>query len=92
MNDQQMLDIFSGILRDLLGEDSIVLRMDTRRADVRGWDSFNYVNFIVGVEMRLGVKFGVADIESFENVGEIVRRTQVLLGHRSPPSSASSRA
>ena len=37
--------------------------METRREDVPDWDSFNYVNFIVAVEMEFGVKFKVADIE-----------------------------
>ena len=39
--------------------------METRREDVPNWDSFNYINFIVAVEMEFGVKFKVADIESF---------------------------
>lgn len=78
MNEQQTLAAFSEILGDLLGDDSLVLRMDTERADVPGWDSFNYVNFIVAVEMRFGIKFRVAEVESFENVGAIVRSTLEL--------------
>jgi acyl carrier protein len=53
--------------------------MGTRREDVPNWDSFNYINFVVAVEAELGVKFRVADIEAFENVGEIVDRTRELL-------------
>ena len=78
MNEQQTLAAFSEILGDLLGDDSLVLRMDTERADVPGWDSFNYVNFIVAVEMRFGIKFRVAEVESFESVGAIVRSTLEL--------------
>jgi hypothetical protein len=29
--------------------------------------------------MDLGVRFGVAEVESFENVGAIVRRTRAML-------------
>ena len=36
------------------------------------WDSFAYVNFIVAVEIEFGIKFRVADVESFETVGDIV--------------------
>ena len=43
------------------------------------WDSFQYVNFIVAAEMQLGVKFPIADVESFVTVGDIVARTQSLL-------------
>lgn len=79
MNDQELLSTFTRILRDLLADDSIVLTLDTRRADVAGWDSFMYVNFIVAVELELGIKFGVADVESFRNVGEIVEASHALL-------------
>ena len=41
------------------------------------WDSFNYINFIVAVEIEFGVKFKVADIESFANVGAIVTNEDV---------------
>ena len=80
MTDQDILTRFSGILRSLLGDESIVLTMTTTRADVPDWDSFAYVNFIVSVEMELGVKFSVADVESFETVGDIVAETRTLLG------------
>jgi acyl carrier protein len=82
MTEQQILDAFTRILRDLLGDESIVLGMGTRRDEVPGWDSFTYVGFIVAAEMEMGVKFGVAEVESFENVGAIVRRTMVLLAGR----------
>jgi acyl carrier protein len=78
MTDQEILDILSRTLGDLLADDSIRLTMTTRRGDVANWDSFNYINFIAAIEMELGVRFGVADVESFENVGAIVRRAQAL--------------
>ena len=79
MNDQEILDTFTRILRDLLLDDSIVLSMETRRQDVPNWDSFNYINFMVAVEIEFGVKFKVADIELFENVGAIVAETKAHL-------------
>jgi acyl carrier protein len=78
MTEEQVLATLTRILRDLLFDDSIVLTMTTARSDVPSWDSFAYVTFIVAVEIEFGVKFGVAEIESFENVGAIVRRTLVL--------------
>jgi len=79
LSEQEILETLTGILRDLLLDDSIVLTMATRRDDVRDWDSLAYISFMVGVETEFGVKFGVAEIESFENVGAIVRRTKALL-------------
>jgi len=79
MNEQEILSTFTRLLRDLLGDDSIVLTMTSTRADVPAWDSFQYVTFIAAAEMQLGVKFRVADVESFATVGDIVRQTQKLL-------------
>ena len=75
----QILSKFTRILRDLLLDDSIELTMETQREDVPNWDSFNYINFIVAVEIEFGVKFKVADIESFANVGAIVKETTKML-------------
>lgn len=84
MTEQEILAEFTNLLRDLLADDSINLGMETRRNDVLNWDSFQYVNFIVAVEVQFGIKFRIADVESFETVGDIVARTQVLLN----PTSA----
>jgi acyl carrier protein len=80
MTDHDILQIFTRILRNILLDDSLVLTMETRREDVPNWDSFNYINFIVAVEIEIGVKFKVADVESFENVGAIVGQAKKLLG------------
>jgi acyl carrier protein len=79
MTDQEVLCKLTRILRDLLLDDSIELTMETQREDVTNWDSFNYINFIVAVEIEFGVKFKVADIESFPNVGAIVKDTTKML-------------
>ena len=79
MTPEQLLQPFSEILRGLLDDDTLSLGADTRRDEVGGWDSFNYVNFIVTVEMQFGVKFNVADVESFQTVGEIANKTVALM-------------
>jgi len=79
MGDQEILDVLARVLRDLLMDESIVLKMDTRREDVPNWDSLIYINFIVAVEIELGIKFRVADVESFANVGEIVTTIKAMV-------------
>jgi acyl carrier protein len=82
MTDEDILNGFTRILRDLLSDDSIVLTMETKRNEVANWDSFAYVSFIVAVEIEFGVKFGVAEVESFQDVGAIVRRIRAILPTR----------
>jgi acyl carrier protein len=79
MTKHEILIEFTRILRDLLLDESINLTMDSRREEVPNWDSFNYINFIVAVEVKFGVKFKIADIESFANVGAIVVETAKML-------------
>jgi len=79
MVDHEILNTLARILRDLLSDQSIVLTMESSRDEVPNWDSFNYVNFIVAVEMEFGIKFRVAEVESFPNVGAIVRRIGAIV-------------
>lgn len=79
MEEQEILDMLTRILRDLLMDDSIKLTMATQREEVPNWDSLIYINFIVAVEIELGIKFKVADVESFANVGEIVTTIRTML-------------
>ena len=72
MNEDDVLAKLNAILQSLLGDASISLVPQTVRADVPGWDSFAYVNFIVAAETEFGIRFQLAEVESFENVGEIV--------------------
>ena len=83
MTVQEILAAFTRILRDLLLDDSIILTMETRREDIPNWDSFNYINFIVAVELEFGGKFKIADIESFHNVGAIVTEMTKMLASTS---------
>ena len=80
MTDQEILTKLTRILRALLLNDSIVLTMETEREDVTNWDSFNYINFIVALEIEFGIKFKIADVESFANVGSIVTELKTLSG------------
>lgn len=78
MSDEEVLAALSRILSELLDDPAIVLSAATTRPDVPGWDSFAYVNFIVAVEMEFGIRFKLADVEAFQNVGEIVGQIRAL--------------
>ena len=82
MTEQDILRVFTNTLRDLLADDTIELTMTTTRADVQDWDSFTYINFIAVVETELKIRFNIAAVESFENVGAIVRYAATLLAQK----------
>jgi len=62
----------------LLRDESLVLTPQTIREEVPGWDSMMYVNFIVAVESEFRIQFRLADVESFETVGDIVQEIKAL--------------
>lgn len=74
MNSEEILGELTTILRDLLGDETLVLKMATVRSDIPAWDSFNYITFMVAVESKFRIKFTTADVEAFANVKEIVQK------------------
>jgi acyl carrier protein len=78
VTDQEILETLTRILRDLLDDPAIVLTRATTRPEVPRWDSFAYVTFVVAVEVEFGIKFPLADVESFQTVGDIVDAIRTL--------------
>ncbi len=72
MTSDQILTDLTDLLRDVLDIPDLVLSRDTTAADVKGWDSVNHINIVVGAEMRFGVKFRTAELDEIHNVGELV--------------------
>jgi acyl carrier protein len=40
--------------------------------DIQGWDSLTHTIFIMNVEDEFGVEFEIADVFTFNNVGDLV--------------------
>ncbi len=73
MSDQEILDALTRIVRDLTENDDVILSAEMSAKDVPKWDSANFINFVVAVEMEYGVKFSLAEIESFVTFGDVVK-------------------
>ena len=51
---------------------TIELHDETVADDVDGWDSFEHINLIVGIEDEFGFKIPMGKVVSMKNVGEMV--------------------
>jgi acyl carrier protein len=71
MQDEQIYAELTEIFRDVLDDETLVLRPDLTANDVEEWDSFNHINLIVAVEQRFGIKFQTAELEGMQNVGHL---------------------
>jgi acyl carrier protein len=72
MNQSEILERLQKILRQVVGDDQLIINDKTTADEVTGWDSFNHINLIMGVEMEFGIRFNVAELEGLKNVGGFV--------------------
>jgi acyl carrier protein len=82
MNQPEILERLKKVIGQVLGDDQIVLTLNTTAEDVEGWDSFNHINIIVGAEMEFGVKFNASELEGLKNVGDFVALVEKRLAQK----------
>lgn len=73
MTDEEILAQVTTIVRDVVGDDSVELTMNTAAQDVPGWDSMAHINIIVALEHEFHMKFKTASLEEAQNTGDLVR-------------------
>jgi acyl carrier protein len=61
------------IFQDVFMRDDLVLKADLSAKDVQGWDSFKQIEIIMATEERFGMKFTTRELDSLQNVGDLVR-------------------
>jgi acyl carrier protein len=66
-------DKLNGIFREVFKDDSIQIKPETTANDVEGWDSFSHITLITAIEIRFNIRFGLKEIMSFKNVGDLMR-------------------
>lgn len=73
MNESEILSALTRVFRDVFDDDDIVLTPSTTARDIEGWDSQEHVNLVVAAEVRFGIRFRTAELESLHDVGAFVR-------------------
>jgi len=72
MDDAEMLSQIEAVFHDVLDNSSIRLTAATTASDVEDWDSLNHIQLVVAVEKAFGVKFTSAEIQGWNNVGDML--------------------
>ena len=72
MTNEQIYAQLTNVFHDVFDDTSIRLNADTTAPDVPGWDSLNHSNLIAATELRFGIRFRTAELESLHNVGRLV--------------------
>ena len=72
MTREEVYERLNEVFREILDDETIELQDDTTADDVDGWDSFEHINLIVGVEDEFGFKIPMGKVTTMKNVGEMV--------------------
>jgi acyl carrier protein len=82
MTEPELYEALTELFREVFDNDDLVLTPETTANDVEGWDSQAHVNLIVAAEMRFGIRFRAAELDTLHNVGDFVSLIATKMGAR----------
>jgi acyl carrier protein len=72
MDRNELTEQLNILFAETLDDDSISLNDATTASDVEGWDSLTHIQLVVSIERKFGIRFTSKEIQSWNNVGEMV--------------------
>lgn len=72
MERTEVLTQLNDIFNDILDAEGIVLSDLTTADQVEGWDSLTHIQLVVSIEKYFKCRFSSKEIQSWNNVGEMV--------------------
>jgi acyl carrier protein len=68
---EQVLAEVNQIVCEILDNDAIELKYETKANDVKDWDSLNHIQIVLAIEKHFKIRFNFAELQKFKNVGEM---------------------
>jgi len=65
------IDKMQVIFRNVLDDDSLILRPEMTASDVEKWDSLTHINLIIALEREFRVRFKSSEVASVGNVADL---------------------
>ncbi|OYU85077.1 MAG: acyl carrier protein [Flavobacterium sp. BFFFF2] len=72
MERSEILSKINEVFVDVLDNEELVITEETTAADVEEWDSLTHIQLVVGIEKKFGIRFTSAEIQKWNNVGEMM--------------------
>jgi acyl carrier protein len=72
MEKSEALKKVNAVFIDVLDNEDIDLDYSTTVNDVEDWDSLNHIQLVVAVEKEFKIRFTSKEIQSWNNVGEML--------------------
>ena len=60
------------LLVEIIDNEEIVIDESSSPSTVEDWDSLTHFNLIMELQKEFGIKFGAAEIQGWQNVGDII--------------------
>ena len=72
MSREEIFTRLNEVFQDVFDDEEITVNDATTADDIEDWDSLEHINLIVAVQNVFGVKFNIGQVNSMQNVGEMV--------------------
>ncbi len=67
------------LFRDIFDDSSLVITPESNASTVEDWDSLAHVNLVTAIERKYKIKFGLAELQSLKNVGDMMKLIETKL-------------
>lgn len=75
----EILDRLQPIFREVLENDALLITESSSARNVEGWDSLAHITIVSVIEQEFHIRFALGELESLNNVGEMVKLIQTKL-------------
>ena len=72
MNRDDVLNKVQIVFREVFDDPNIQISDNTVASDIEEWDSLNHISLIASLEEAFKIKFSMAEILGFKNVGNMI--------------------
>lgn len=73
MTKKDIYNKLNKVFRDIFDDEDLIVNDDTTADDIEDWDSLEHINLCVAIEKKFEMKFTMAEVNNFKNVGDMVR-------------------
>lgn len=72
MERTEILSKIQKLLAEIIDNEELVIDESSSPSTVEDWDSLTHFNLIMELQKEFGIKFGAAEIQGWQNVGDII--------------------